>query len=395
MSSLLRQRGHHDAGKVGMVELFFDLVFVFAVTQLSHTLLGQLSLMGALQVAMLLLATWWAWIYTSWVTNWLDPERVPVRLLLFGLMGAGLVMSAALPKAFGIGGMSFAVAYVVLQLGRTVFVLWAVRGERLTMQRNFQRIMAWQVLAALAWLAGGLAAADGPRMAWWLAALAAETVAPMFFFWVPGLGRSQLSDWDIDGSHMAERCALFVIIALGESLLVTGSTFANVTAWAFDTAAALVVALVGVLAMWWIYFDTGAERAHHRILQSELPGRQARSAYTYLHLLIVGGIIVCAVADELVLAHPAHAEPAGIVAIIGGPALYLIGVGWFKWVTNQRRVPPLSHMVGLVLLAALVPPAAAHLMSALALGAATSAVLVVVSAWEYLALRRGGAAPVH
>ena len=92
--SLLRTRGGHDSGKVGMVELFFDLVFVFAVTQLSHSLLAHLSLSGAAQIALLLPAVWWVWIYTSWSTNWLNPERIPVRLCLFALMIAGLVLSA-------------------------------------------------------------------------------------------------------------------------------------------------------------------------------------------------------------------------------------------------------------------------------------------------------------
>jgi low temperature requirement protein LtrA len=108
--SLLRRRDHAGAGRVGMVELFFDLVFVFAITQLSHTLLGDLNARSALQVGLLLLGVWWVWIYTSWVTNWLDPERVPVRACLFVLMLAGLVLSASLPKAFTDMGLVFASA---------------------------------------------------------------------------------------------------------------------------------------------------------------------------------------------------------------------------------------------------------------------------------------------
>ena len=100
MTSLLRQRDGHHA-RVGFVELFFDLVFVFAVTQISHTLLAHLTPLGALQAAMTAAAVWWAWIYTSWVTNWLDPERIPVRIALFAIMGAGLLLSTSLPEAFG------------------------------------------------------------------------------------------------------------------------------------------------------------------------------------------------------------------------------------------------------------------------------------------------------
>jgi low temperature requirement protein LtrA len=384
-TALLRPRDRQGSAKVANVELFFDLVFVFAVTQLSHSLLAHLSLGGALQVALLLLAVWWVWIYTSWVTNWLDPERIPVRVCLFALMLAGLVLSVAIPEAFGARGLAFATAYAFMQVGRTLFFLWAVRGAPVRMRRNFQRILAWLVLSAVFWIAGGVTDGDA-RFAWWAAALLLEFVSPWLYFYVPGLGRSTTADWNIDGGHLAERCALFVIIALGESLLITGATFAEPPP-SVDTIAAFVAAVIGSIAMWWIYFDTGAERAEHRIRHSDDPGRQARIAYTYLHALIVGGIIVCAVADELVLAHPDHATDAGMVAILGGPALYLLGSASFKWVTNDRRAPPLSHLLGLLLLLALAPVAFTHVLSALALGSLTTGILVFVATWESVALR--------
>lgn len=386
-SRLLRQRGHQDSGKVGMVELFFDLVFVFAVTQLSHSLLANLTISGMLQVSLLLLAVWWVWIYTSWVTNWLDPERNSVRICLFVLMLAGLLLSASIPEAFAKRGLVFAGAYVFMQVGRTLFFLWAVRGAAANMIRNFQRILVWLMVSGVFWIVGGFAVGD-VRFAYWALALLLEFVSPSLYFWVPGLGRSSTADWDVEGGHMAERCALFVIIALGESLLVTGATFAAL-AWNFSMIAAFLVALLGIVAMWWIYFDTGAERARHRIKHSDDPGRQARVAYTYLHALIVGGIIVCAVADELVLTHPDHIANASIAAILGGPVLYLLGNALFKWVTNERRSPPLSHLGGLLLLLfALLPAAFAHLFSALALGAITTGILVLVAVWESVALRK-------
>lgn len=383
--SLLRTRGGHDSGRVGMVELFFDLVFVFAVTQLSHSLLAHLDVAGALRTGFLLLAVWWVWIYTSWVTNWLDPEKTPVRLMLFALMLTGLVLSASIPKAFAHHGAAFAWAYAAMQVGRTAFMLWAARNEPV-LRNNFQRILIWMAISAVLWAAGGLSEGDA-RWAFWLPAMALEIVSPMLYYWVPGLGRSRTTDWNVDGSHLAERCALFVIIALGESLLVTGATFAGLEVLGTSQALAFASAFVGSVAMWWIYFDSGAERAHHRIAHSDDPGRQARSAYTYFHVPIVAGIIVCAVADELVLVHPGHAENAGIAAILGGPALYLVGTALFKWVTNDRIIPPLSHLVGLSLLAVLAWPAFAHAFSALQLGLLTTAVLVLVAAWETLALR--------
>jgi low temperature requirement protein LtrA len=384
--TLLRSRGREDSGRVGTIELFFDLVFVFAVTQLSHALLAQLTPMGALQTGLLLLAIWWVWIYTTWVTNWLDPERIPVRVCLFVLMLAGLIASASIPEAFAGRGWNFAAAYVFMQVGRTLFFLWAVRGESVHLTRNFQRILVWLVLSGVFWLAGGFA--DGEkRLAFWALALAVELVSPVLYFWVPGLGRSRTSEWNVEASHMAERCALFVIIALGESLLITGATFAELE-WDALTTAAFLVAVLGSVAMWWLYFDTGARRAHHRMSHSDDPGRQARSAYTYLHVLIVAGVIGCAVADEIVLVHPDHATNAGITAILGGPALYLLGNALFKWVTNDRRAPPLSHLVGLALLLALAVPALAHALTALELGALTTAILILIAAWESIAVRR-------
>ncbi|RZA34281.1 MAG: hypothetical protein EOP92_16540 [Lysobacteraceae bacterium] len=371
-----------------MVELFFDLVFVFAVTQLSHGLLANLSPLGALHTLMLFMAVWWLWTFTSWATNWLNPEKVPVRLMLLGLMLGGLVLSASIPEAFAGKGLLFAGAFAAMQVGRTVFMLWALRGESPAQFRNFTRILAWMLLSAVFWLWGGFETGH-QRMVLWMVAIAIEYVSPSVAFWVPGLGRSSTADWDVDGGHMAERCGLFVIIALGESILVTGATFAELPLSA-DAVGAFVVAFIGSVAMWWVYFDTGAGRAAHRIEHAADPGRIARVAYTYLHLLIVAGIIVCAVADEIVLVHPGHAESMGLAIIVGGPALYLLGNALFKWVSNDRRFPPLSHVSGLLLLAVLVPLGMSLHFSALLLGSLTTAVMVLVAAWETLSLRRAG-----
>ncbi len=383
--SLLRRDGP-ERSRVTMVEQFFDLVFVFAITQLSHSLLAHLDWAHALRVGLLLAAVWWVWIYTSWFTNWLDPERAPVRATLFVLMLAGLVLSASIPKAFGERGLAFSAAYVFMQVCRTLFFLWAARGEAINMRRNFQRIVVWLSLAGVFWIAGGLASGD-PRLGLWAVALAIEVVSPLLYFWVPGLGRSSVQDWNVDGGHMAERCALFVIFALGVSLLVSGATFAA-SAWSAPVVAAFAFTFLGAVAMWWLYFDKGMAAGHHRIAHAQDPGRQARTNYTYLHLPIVAGIILCAVADELVLAHPEHASNAGLVVMLGGPALYLLGVGAFKWASRERKLPPFSHLVGLSLLALLAWPAAMHWLSALAVMGGAVAVLVLVAAWEQASLRQ-------
>jgi low temperature requirement protein LtrA len=389
-TSLLRARRSHEDGRVTFVELFFDLVFVFAVTQLSHGLLHDLTLGGLLHTTILLFAVWWVWIYTAWATNWLDPQRTPIRIMLFALMLAGLLLSASIPEAFDGLGLAFAGAYSSMQVGRSLFMLWAFKGHSPGNFRTFQRITAWLAVASAFWLAGGLAEHE-LRLTFWLVALGIECVGPSAGYIVPGHGRSTTTDWDIAGGHMAERCGLFVIIALGESILVTGATFAEL-AWSPATVAAFVSAFLGSVAMWWIYFNIGAEKASHLIAQSADPGRLGRLAYTYMHIFIVAGIIVAAVADELVLAHPSgHIETPTLAAVLGGPALYLLGNILFK--RSVATWLPLSHLVGIAALAVLVP--AASYSTPLLLGAAASGVLVIVALWETLSLKSYRAALDH
>jgi low temperature requirement protein LtrA len=383
-SGLLRARGGHEDHKVTFVELFFDLVFVFAVTQLSHNLIEHFTVVGTVETALMLLAVWWVWIYTAWVTNWLDPGKTAVRLMLFVLMLAGLVLSTSIPRAFADKAPAFAGAYVFMQVGRCLFMMWALRGASPANYRNFQRITAWLALAGLFWLAGALAG-EGMRLALWVVALLIEYVSPAVGFWTPGLGRSTTADWDVEGRHMAERCGLFIIIALGESILVTGARFADLPG-TWVTASAFAVAFAGSVAMWWIYFNVGAETASERIAGSRDPGRLARLAYTYLHLPLVAGIIVAAVGDELILAHPeGHTDFKTAATLLAGPGLYLLGNLLFKRATADR--PALSHLVGLGLLALLVP--VTPLLSPLALAAAATLVLVLVAVWETLSLGGG------
>jgi len=382
--AFLRDRNRVGSGRVGMVELFFDLVFVFAVTQLSHTLLAQLTFDNLVRVTVLFLAVWLVWMYTAWMTNWLDPERLQVRIALFVLILIGLFMSVSIPHSFAERGIVFAVAYVTTQVGRALFVLRTMRREAPRLAQTFQRIAVWMMLSGVFWIVGAFAEPD-VRLAWWTLALGIEMFGPWALYWVPGLGRSAVADWNVDGGHMAERCGLFIIIALGESLLVAGATFAELT-WDGPTMTAFFSAVVGSILMWWIYFDTGAQRGEHRLMHAGDPGRTARSAYTYVHIVIVAGIIVCAVADEIVLMHPAHGSDAAFMAILGGPACYLLGAAWFKWLTNDRRTPPLSHVVGLALIALLAWPAFTHAITPLVCGIATTLVFAVVACWETVAL---------
>jgi low temperature requirement protein LtrA len=367
--------------RVTAMELFFDLVYVFAVTQLSHLLLDHLSVRGAGQTLLLLLAVWWAWVYTTWFTNWFDPDRRAVRLLLVGTMLASLLRSAALPAAFGERGLYFAAAFVAMQVGRSLFAVAALR-EYPALRRNFQRILAWSAASGVLWLAGGVA--DGAAQeALWLAAVAVDYAAPVAGFCTPGLGRSRTTDWNITGAHLAERCQLFVIIALGESIVVTGATFGGLPL-AADTVAAFVVAFLGSVALWWVYFDRSAEDSSETMARAADPGRLGRSAYTYFHLPMIAGIIVTAVGDELSIAHPSgETSLATLAAVLGGPALFLAGHALFKWAVFDRlavsRLVALVALAGLVSLSVVVPP--------LVLAAAAMLVVALVAAWDAHAYR--------
>jgi low temperature requirement protein LtrA len=380
--ALFRPIVPHQHSRVTYAELFFDLVFVFAVTQISHALLAHFTPLGALQVTLLFLAVWWVWVYTSWVTNWLNPEKTPVRLLLFAMTLGGLVLSTSIPAAFDGRGLWFAMAYAAMQVGKTVF-LWASTAPLQSLARaNAIRITAWLVLSAVFWIAGGLAEGQ-TRLLLWALALGIEYVSPAVRFWIPRYGASSVADWVVEGGHMAERCALFVIIALGESIVVTGATFAELT-WTTENVTAFVSAFAGSLAMWWIYFHIGAEAGSEEISRSSEPGRLARLAYTYLHMPIVAGIIVAAVADELVLKHPGgHSDLKTVISAIGGPLLFLFGTILFKH--SFRGFLQLSHGVGIAALCALAWFASE--MSPLLLSILTTAIMIVVAVWETISLR--------
>jgi low temperature requirement protein LtrA len=367
--------------RVTYAELFFDLVFVFAVTQISHTLLGRFTPLEALQTTLLFLAVWWVWVYTAWITNWLNPELTPVRVLLFSLMLGGLVLSTSIPEAFESRGLWFALAYAAMQVGRTTFLLASVPRTQPPIRMNAIRILIWLSTSAVFWILGGLAEGHS-RLALWAVALAIEYLSPAARFWIPKYGASSIEDWAIEGGHMAERCAGFIIIALGESIVVTGATFADL-AWTTETVGAFVSAFVAAIAMWWIYFHKGAEAGSEQISRSTEPGRLARLAYTYLHLPIVAGIILSAVADELVLQHPAgHSDLKTVLSAIGGPLLFLIGTILFKH--TIRGWLQLSHVVGIAALGGLAWFAGE--LSPLMLSILTTMLMVIVAVWESISL---------
>ncbi|WP_232835696.1 low temperature requirement protein A [Actinocorallia populi] len=378
----MRDRTAATSTKVSFFELFFDLVFVFAVTQLSHRLLGELTPGNALQTGLLLLAVWWCWMYTTWATNWFDPDHPVFRMVLTGVMLAGLLMATAIPEAFEERALWFALGYTAVQVGRTLYGVLVTRGTPLG--PTFQRILCWFVPSCALWIAGGTLGGTA-LVALWVAAALIDLAGPSSGYFVPGLGRSATSDWSsIDGAHMAERCQLFVIIALGESVLLTGVTYAKHPYGAAATAA-FALAFLSSVAFWWIYFDRTAEASAEAIATCPDPGRVGRNAYTYGHLPIVAGIIVAAVADELVIAHPTGHTTAGTAAaVLGGAGLFLTGHLLFTRTVFGHWSRP--RLTALALLAAL---AFAHpLLSPILLAFAALLVLAMVPVWDLASSRR-------
>jgi len=374
----LRPRAAAGAGsqRITEAELFFDLVYVFAVTQLSHLVLDDLSLAGLARAGFLLVVVWWAWIYTAWMTNWFDPASPRVRAVLGGVMLASLLVAASLPGAFDQNGLLFAGAYVALQVGRNVAATSLLAQDH-RLRDVFERLVLWSVASGVLWLAGAAVDPD-QRLLLWIPALAIELVAPFAGYWLPGRGRARTTDYDIEGGHFAERCHLFVLIALGESIVVAGAT-AAAGGLSFTATLALVVAFLETLALWWLYFGTPAERSRKAVAESDDPGRVARDAYTYAHLLIVGGIIAMAAGNELLIAHPSDPQHGvGTAIVLGGPALFLLGVDLFQWRATGR------FSVGRLLVAGLIVallPLAPHI-AVLALAAIVTAILAALARWE-------------
>jgi len=350
-------------------ELFFDLVYVFAVTQLSHHLLANLSWQGAAEMAFMLIAVYWAWNYTTWMANWFDPETIPVRLILVFVMLTSLLMSVAIPAGFGDQALLFACSYSALQIGRNAFVVVVTpTGD---FNRNFKQILAWSVLSAPLWVAGGLASEE-LRWMLWLAALGLDLAAPLVMYWIPRVGRTPTSQWEINGGHFAERFQLFVIIALGESIVLTGVT-ASDTGLGGAHVIALCLAFLGSTALWWLYFGHVGAAVADAIGAStaDQVGRMGRDVYTYLHLPIIAGIVLVAVGDELAVAHPDDAlHWTGALVTLGGPALYLLGVMACAARVGRPQSWPRGFVV--ILLLAAIP------LAALAPAIVVSAALIVL-----------------
>ena len=362
------------------LELFFDLVFVLALTQLSRGLIQHLSWSGAFQTLVLLLAVWWVWVHTAGFGDIFDPQRPPIQLVVTACMLGGLVMAAVAPEAFGGRGPVFAGAYVAIQLGRSVFVVLVRPGREV--RRLYTRQLVWFGVSALPWVAGALTQ-DSARAALWTLAVVVDSMALSLRYPTPGLGRASASEFAISGGHLAERYRQFFIIALGELILVTGLAF-GVSGLGADRSAALVVSFATTVLLWRIYIYRAGELLGTAIGAARDPLRVGLPM-VFSHLVMVAGVVVTAVGQELVITHPLeHTRPAWTAVILGGPALFLAGRAFFEYATFARVSR--DRPIGLLALAAAAP--VTLLLPPLLAATAATAVLAAIAIADAARARR-------
>ncbi len=354
------------------IELFFDLVYVFAIGLLSHHLLEHVDLRTGAETVILSLAVIYAWSATAWGANWLDPERPPVKLLLVGLMFASLLMSVAIPDAFGDRAWLFVTGYLLLMLGRATFLIVALRGR--AQGEHFVNDLVWGLLTGCLWIAGAIVDGDARLVLWGLAIVATQ-IGAWALHWLPGRGRRiDLDHTDVSAEHLLERFRLFFLIALGETVLTTGTAFVN-ESFEVERLLTLVVSFAGTVALWWCYFES-AEPAGEEAAERSGDAGSVGWLGTWTLSLVVLALIAIAVGDELAIAHPSDSPTLGFTILaFGGPALFLLAQ-LFVFRETLGRIPrsrPLA-LGALVVLATATAP-----LTQFAAIAASTAVLVAVA----------------
>jgi low temperature requirement protein LtrA len=368
-SSVVRPR--EVARSVTPLELFFDLVYVFTVSQLAHNLLEHVDARGMIETLILTLAVMYAWFMTVWTSNWLDGDRQSVRLLLLGLMFASLLMSTSVSEAFGDRAGLFVIGYLSIQIGRTVFAVVGFRGHRLHM--HFVNALVWEIGTAPIWIAG--IAVDGDaRLVLWAAATLITYGGVIAGHPLPSRKSPFSSDSQIYAEHLLERFRLFFLIALGETVLSIGNVFADHPVQA-DRLLVLAVAFVGTVALWWCYFHR-AEEIGKNAVAGAVDASRIVGLGNYTLILMVIGIVAIAVGDELAIASPHDPNTVNTaVLIFGGPAIFLLAqMGFMRRATGRVARSRAVACITLAVLALATAP-----LSLLAAVIASSAVLVAVA----------------
>jgi low temperature requirement protein LtrA len=328
--------------RVTPLELFFDLVFVFAITQITGLMAAHPTWRGLLHGLLVLVVLWQAWVAYAWLTNSIDPDAGVARVTVLAAMAAMLVVSLAVPEAFGDNALLFAIAYLLVRVLHVVLYLAQARdaGVHAAIARLSRTLFIGPAILIAAALAGGAL-----RDALWAVAVLLD---------VGGVFLSGLEGWTVAPGHFAERHGLVIIIALGESIVAIGAGTGHLDA---GVVAAAIVGLVVVFALWWAYFDVVAVVAERRLRRATgvERARLARDSYSYLHLPMVGGIVLLALGVKTTL----HAvedplKPVAAVALCGGVALYLLGHIAFR-LRNVHSLNRQRLFVAAVCLALIVP----------------------------------------
>ena len=373
MSDAEREHERGDEHQVTPLELFFDLTFVFAMTQVTILLADDPTWGGAVRGMLVLAALWWGWAVYAWLTSAMDVDEGGVRLTMLAAMGAMFGAALAVPGAFGDDAVLFGVVYLLVRLLHLVLSAVVVRDDPVR-RGALVRFAPTAVLGASLILFAGFL--DGrARIALWLVALALDYLGPV----VIGVGQG----WRVAPEHFAERHGLIVLIALGESIIAIGVGAGLELDAGVIVAAAL--GLVVVSALWWLYFDVAAIFVRSRLMQAkglELH-RLALHAYSYLHLPMVAVIVLFALGLKTTLGDVGgRLDTVPAVALSGGAALYLVGHVAFLFRSTGRIFR--RRTVGAVVLLALIPIAAAiPALGALALVSAVCALVVAYEAIRY------------
>jgi low temperature requirement protein LtrA len=308
--------------RVSTIELFFDLVFVFTVTQLASVLVHHVDWLHTGRVVLMLGLIWWMYAGYNWLTNAVAPSSTMRRtLLLTGMIGF-LVIALAIPGAFHADGWAFGIGYVIVTVVHSTLFLHA--DDNVSIGRAIANLAPINGLAAALVLTGGFLH-DGWRTGLWAAALAVIVAAPYL---------QRMGSWTINAGHFAERHGLVVIVAIGESVVAIGIAFADVKLNA-STLAVAVLGLAIAYYLYWNYFsgdEARAEHALHAITDPAVKARKAVFAYGYAHVLLIAGIVFTAVGVKLTVAHatePLHWPSA--VVLSAGVATFLLGHAWFLW----------------------------------------------------------------
>ncbi|GGR77739.1 membrane protein [Micromonospora fulviviridis] len=365
-----------DPGRPAFLELFFDLAYVFAMISLVKKLADDVSWTGVGETLVLLLAFTLVWAVTTWAADTLDLMRPAVQVQFIAVAAASLLLAAAAPEAYDGRGMLFAITYLVIHLGSSIYYL--LLRPSATEPLRSGRIMFWYTIAAVGWIGGALA--TGPtRLLLWAATVAMEYVAASLGWPLPKRGRSQPQEWQLVGERVAERYRQFVIIALGASIFVIGTTFSQ-SDYTMDRAWALLVVFTIVVLTWRIYIYRAGELLTEAIARSANPSLLTQSA-AVTHLIMVAGIGGMAVTSHLVVMRPfGETPPSWAAVILGGPALFLVGRGVLDYTVfgriSRSRLAGLVLLAGAAAAAGLLPPVVVALlaMSILALVAAANLV---------------------